>query len=124
MHLERNKETYTLQNLISVAFAAITSCILDEKSIFAVAIALRVNLRNLLLPHLEVNSGFRVILLPSEFGVLSVRAVREAEYTLVLIDHASLLIASPVNMDAKWRCAAEGTVILVDTQDWEVVCCL
>ena len=97
---------------------------MDEESIFAVAIALRVNLRNLLLPHLEVNSGFRVILLPSEFGVLSVRAVREAEYTLVLIDHASLLIASPVNMDAKWRCAAEGTVILVDTQDWEVVCCL
>lgn len=75
----------------------------------------------MLLPHFEVNAGLGIVLLPTELRIESVGAVRETDNALVHVNHLLLLLARPVDVDAQRRSAAEGSMVLVKVQHWEVV---
>jgi hypothetical protein len=74
-----------------------------------------------LVPHLEVYSHLRILLLPSELRVLSIGASWEVLDCFVEVVHLHHVSFDPLEMDTELKSISKRYPIWVVLQDWEVI---
>lgn len=124
MLLKSHHETDSFHNLVGIALSSILIQIFSVNSCHGCAFTLRTHLVLVLVPHLEVYSQLRVLLLPSELRVLGIGTSWEALDGLVEIVHLHHVSFYPLEMDTELKSISEGNPIWIVLQDWEVVSCV